>query len=50
MSDDGMNRDELSAWALSMKKLLEHGLVSDTIEVLNSVILTNEPKAGAETV
>ena len=37
-----MNKDELSAWALSLKKLLEHGLVEDTIEVLNSVILPTE--------
>ena len=37
-----MNKDELSAWALSLRKLLEHGLVNDTIEVLNSVIIDNK--------
>jgi len=42
VSDEVMNKDELSAWALSLKKLLEHGLVEDTIEVLNSVILPSE--------
>jgi len=39
-----MNKDELSAWALSLKKLLEHGLVNDTIEVLNSVIINDKTK------
>ncbi len=36
-----MTNKELSAWALSLKKLLQHNLVNDAIEVLNTVIIDN---------
>ncbi len=42
---DAMTNKELSSWALSLKKLLQHGLVEDTIEVLESVIIDNDNPA-----